>query len=245
MASKLSAGEKVCWYCVLTGALMVGGPGLFPDAFEWNGGQYAMGLVGLLIALSAFVSVFLFRARRKGRETLTSPSAKLLAHWTYKTGEWAAFVGEDFEREQKMKWSLFRIVASLCLVIGGIFWVLDPDKGGPWVFGVMLSLVLVIMGVIVIGTRVSRDSRRGMVPEVRIADNGLLLGKELHLWKGWMARLENCDLVEGQPPCIEFVYSTPAKNGRQTNSVRVPAPQGRDQEVRELVDHFQSMIETS
>ena len=220
MASKLSAGEKVCWYCVLTGALMVGGPGLFPDAFEWNGGQYAMGLVGLLIALSAFVSVFLFRARRKGRETLTSPSAKLLAHWTYKTGEWAAFVGEDFEREQKMKWSLFRIVASLCLVIGGIFWVLDPDKGGPWVFGVMLSLVLVIMGVIVIGTRVSRDSRRGMV-------------------------LENCDLVEGQPPCIEFVYSTPAKNGRQTNSVRVPAPQGRDQEVRELVDHFQSMIETS
>jgi hypothetical protein len=197
------------------------------------------------MALSAFVSVFFFRARRKGRETLTSPTAKLLAHWTYSPGEWAAFVGEDFEREQKIKWGLFRIVASFCLIIGGIFWVLDPAKGGPWVFGVMLSLVLVITGVIVIGTRVSKKSRSGMAPEVRIADNGLLLGAELHLWKGWSARLEGCDMVEGQPPCLEFVYSTPAKNGRQTNSVRVPAPQGRDQEVLKLVDHFHSMIEAS
>jgi len=217
---------------------MVGGPCLYPDAFEWNGGQYAMGMVGLLIALSAFVSVFFFRVRRKGRETLTSPSAKLLAHWTYSPSEWAAFVGEDFEREQKIKWGLFRIVASFCLVIGGIFWVLDPDKGGPWVFGVMLSLVLVIMGVIVIGTRVSKKSRSGMAPEVRIADNGLLLGEELHLWKGWSACLEACDLVEGQPPCIEFVYSTPAKNRRQINSVRVPIPTDCDAEAAGIVAHF-------
>lgn len=87
MASKHSSGEKTCWCCVLTGALMIAGPCLFPDSFKWNGGQYAMGMVGLLIALSAFVSVFFFRVRRKGRETLTSPSARLLAHWTYQPGE--------------------------------------------------------------------------------------------------------------------------------------------------------------
>jgi len=245
MDSKLSAGERACWYCVLLGTLMVGGPAFFPDSFKWNGGQYAMGLVGLLIALSAFVSVFIFRSRRKGRESITNPGIKLVAHWTYSPGEWAAFVGEDFEREKMLKWSLFRIVASFCLIIGGIFWFLDPHEGGPWVFGVLLVLVFVIMGVIVIGTRVSKKSRSTMVPEVRIADNGLLLGEELHLWKGWSACLESCGVVDGQPPCIEFVYSTPAKNQRQINSVRVPIPTGFDGEAASVVAYFVGRRSTS
>ncbi len=245
MNSKLSTGEKVCWFCVVLGTLMVAGPFLFPDSFKWNGGQYAMAMVGLLIALSSFISVFFFRTRRKGREELSGSDAKLLAKWTYSPGEWQAFIGEDFEREKALKWSLFKIVASLCLGIGALFFIFDPRGGGPWVFAVMLGIVLIIVVVILIGTRATKKARSGMAPEVRISENGLLLGKELHLWKGWRARLEGCTIEKGTPPVVEFIYSTPAKNQRQINSVRVPAPQGRDMEVVELVAHFQTLIEKS
>ena len=62
----LSAGEKTCWLLTIFGAAMVAVPVCFDQQLEgWNGGQYALGLTGLLVAVTAFFSTFLFRRHRK------------------------------------------------------------------------------------------------------------------------------------------------------------------------------------
>jgi hypothetical protein len=128
------------------------------------------------------------------------------------------------------------------VTIGGFFFWMDPEEGGPWVLGVLLGLCAVIAGVILLTTSLQRKHRLAGAGEVRIGEDGLWLSGELHVWKGFGAKLEGCDVVAGRPPCIEFVYSTPAKNQRQVNSVRVPIPTGFDAEAAGLVAHFRAKL---
>jgi hypothetical protein len=58
---------------------------------------------------------------------------------------------------------------------------------------------------------------------VRIAADGLRLGQELHVWRGFGARLESVDF-DAEARRLVFSYSTRAKNQRQLNVVRVPVP---------------------
>jgi hypothetical protein len=234
----LSRGEKACWLLTLAGSAMVATPIVGGDQLaSWNGAQYALGLVGVLIGLTAFISSFLFRRRRLVRDALFDDT-KVLLRWTYDAAEWRSYSEEDFVRERKAKWKLFGVVAFFCVTIGGVFFVMDPHEGGPWVLGVLVGLCGVIAMVILLTTAAQRKRRLGGPGGVRIGEDGLWLSGELHVWNGFGARLESCGVIEGQPPCIEFVYSTPAKNQRQINSVRVPIPAGFDAEAAGLVAHF-------
>ena len=242
--SSLSTGEKVCWIISLLGfaALLV--PMIVPDPFEdWNGGQYAMQMVGLLFGLTFFISSFLFRSRRKVRSALFDDE-KLIARWTVEEAEWKAFTEEDFLVERKMKWVLFRIVAGFAIVIGGAFLIMDFDGGGPFVMGVMLFLVFACWLALVLGTRAQKNARQRNAGDVRISEDGLILGGELHTWRGFGARLESCAFVEETTLlCIEVVYSTPAKNQRQINSVRVPVPAVQRPAAEAVVGRLNEMIE--
>lgn len=233
----LSAGEKVCWSLTLLGTAMTVAPFVAEDFFRsWNGGQYAMVLIGLTMAIALAVSSFYFRRRRLVRDALFDEK-QLLVHWRYAETEWRSFVGEDYERERRAKWAMFRIVAFFCVVVGGGFALFDWE-GGRWVLAVLLGLCLIISLVIVATTRGQRARREAGGGEARIGEDGLWLSGELHVWNGFGARLESCDVIEGQPPCIEIVYSTPAKNQRQINSVRVPIPTGYDAEAAGIVVHL-------
>jgi hypothetical protein len=89
---------------------------------------------------------------------------------------------------------------------------------------------------------VVRKHRLKARAEVRIGEDGLLLGNEFHQWRGWGARLEQCEVDTGHPPFLAFTYSTPAKHGRQINTVRVPIPRNHDDEAAGLVAHFQQKL---
>lgn len=242
MKSGPGLAEKICWMLAALAAISAALPFCFSAAFHnWNGGQYALALVSMMIAPSAVISAFLFRARRRGRAALLDDQ-KILLRWTYDPDEWRAFVGEDFVRERRAKWQVYGIVAGFCVFFGVLFFVLDPHEGGQWVLGVMLGLCVLLAFVILVGTRVVRKHRLNARAEVRIGEDGLLLGNEFHQWRGWGARLEQCEVDTGHPPFLAFTYSTPAKHGRQINTVRVPIPRNHDDEAAGLVAHFQQKL---
>ncbi len=221
----------------LLGAAMTVAPFVAEDFFRpWNGGQYAMVMIGLTMAIALGISTRLFRRRRLVRATLFDET-QLLAHWRYGEVEWRRFVGEDFERECRNKWAMFRIVAFFCVVIGGGFALYDRE-GGRWVLAVLLGLCLVISIVIVKTTRAQRARRAAGDGEARLGEDGLWLGGELHVWRGFGARFERCRVIEGEVACLELVYSTLARSQRQIHSVRVPIPRGRRAEAGALVAHF-------
>jgi hypothetical protein len=242
MKDNLSRAEKICWTLAACAALSAALPLYFSEELRgWNGGQYALALVSMVIAPSAVISAFLFRARRRGRAALFD-DGKILLRWSYEPEEWRAFVGEDFLRERRAKWQVYGIVAGFCVFFGVLFFVLDPHQGGPWVLGVMLGLCVLLALVILVSTRAVQNQRLHARPEVRIGEDGLLLGNEFHQWKGWRARLEQCEVDTGHPPFLAFTYSTPARHGRQFNTVRVPIPRDHDDEAAGLLAHFREKI---
>jgi hypothetical protein len=98
--------ERICWVLAALVTLSAALPLYFSEELRgWNGGQYALALVSMVIAPSAVISAFLFRARRRGRAALLD-DRKILLRWTYEPEEWRAFVGEDFVRERRAKWQV-------------------------------------------------------------------------------------------------------------------------------------------
>jgi membrane protein implicated in regulation of membrane protease activity len=240
--SPLSTGEKVCWILSVAGFLAAILPFVFPDAFSsWGGGQYAMVMVGLLLGITLFISSFLFRSRRLVRQALLDDE-RLLARWTVDDAEWREFTEEDFLVELRMKRTLFRIVAGIALAMGLVFLSLDFEGGGPWVMAVMLFLILACWVAMTLGTRLQKNARQRHAGEVRVSDDGLMLGGELHVWNGFGARLESCAFVEERMPCIEIVYSTPAKNQRQINSVRAPVPAAHRPAAEAVVARLNALL---
>ena len=242
MKNGLSLAERICWMLAALATLSAVLPFCLSEELRgWNGGQYALALVSMVIAPSAVISAFLFRARGRGRAVLLD-DRKILLRWTYQPEEWAAFVVEDFVRERRAKWQVYGIVAGFCVFFGALFFALDPHEGGPWVLGVMLGLCALLAFIILVSTRLVRSHRLNARAEVRIGEDGLLLGNEIHQWKGWRTRLEECAIDTGHPPFLAFTYSTPAKGGRQINTVRVPIPRDHDDEAAGLVMHFQQKL---
>ncbi|MBE2213306.1 MAG: hypothetical protein IAE82_05495 [Opitutaceae bacterium] len=229
----MSRAEKVCWIVAAIGVACVAAPFVFEESLEPLGDLRWVGvLLGALIAPTAAISSFLFRGRAKGRASLLDDKS-LLAHWTFPAETWAGFVGEDDTRERRAKWRLFAIIAFWCVLFAIAFPLFDPEDGW-WVSVVMAGVLVVLALVIVVGSS-ARTRRLGRnSTEARIGPDGLLLAGELHLWRGWGARLEGVDVVTGHPPCLEITYSTPAKNQRQITTVRVPVPAGCDAEAAEV-----------
>ncbi len=229
----MSRAEKVCWIIAAIGAAAVAAPFVLEETLEPLGDVRWVGvMVGALIGPTAAISSFLFRGRAKARATVLDDKT-LLARWTYPADVWASFVGEDDTRERSAKWRMFAIVAFWCVLFGIGFPIFDPEDGW-WVTVVMVGLMAVIVVVILLGSAARTRTLARNVPEARIGQDGLMLAGELHLWRGWSARLEGVDVVTGHPPCLEITYSTPAKNQRQINTVRVPVPAGKDAEAAEV-----------
>ena len=229
--TKRTTAEKVCWSIAVVGVAVTVAPFVWGESVGM--GRYALALLGPLATGTALSVIPLYRARQRVAAAVDDES-QLLARWEVPVDEWAAWVIEDAGRERRSKWHLFCIVAMFSVAIGGFFAWMDP-KGGPWVLGVLLGLCAVIAVVVVLGTRHQQRRRQKGPREVRIGFDGLRLGEELHVWKGFGARLEGVELGVGQPPFIEIAYSTRAKNQRQINSVRVPIPRGGDAAAAEVV----------
>jgi hypothetical protein len=233
----MTRAEKVCWTITLLGAAAVVAPFAFEEAMEPLGdARFAGVMIGAMAGLTAFICAYMFRARGRVFERLRR-GENLVARWTYAPDEWKSFAAEDDVRERSSKWKLFGIVAFFCVLFGVAFPFFDPENG--WVVTmVMLGLVALIALVILATTSSRRRRMQGQVGDVKLGEDGLLLAGELHIWKGWGARLEEVSVLDGNPPCLAFTYSTPSKNSRQITTVRVPIPRGKDAEAADVAARF-------
>lgn len=233
----MTKAEKACWTIAVLGAAAVVAPFAFEETLRPLGDvRFAGVMLGALVGLTAFVCVFLFRSRGRALERLQD-GRDLLLHWNYTADEWQSFTAEEEVRERSAKWRLFGVVAFFCLVFGLGFPLFDPEDG--WIVTLMLLAVLALCALaIVAGELLRKHQLRSGTAEVRLAEDGMLLAGELHVWKGWDARVEEVGVVEGHPPCLTITYSTPSHNHRQITTVRVPIPHGKEAEAADVAARF-------
>lgn len=215
----------------LAGAAMMILPGLV--GLDGMSGGYALGFIGLFLVIAGVVTAAVYRSRFVALEKILA-SQDILAQWRYTPDEWQRYAAAEFEQESSDKRSLWLLIAAISAVIGGVFYVADPE-GGLVVAAILAGLLVVLAFFALAVPRLEYRRNRQSAGEAVIASNGIVLNGRLHVWDQWGSRLDGVSWVEGDPPVIAFDISYPGRSGRQSYTARVPVPRGQEAAARHVL----------
>jgi hypothetical protein len=208
-------------------------PLLFMDGMSGGFGIACLsGFVAMCCGIGA--AVFLFRGFALDK---ILRGEELVVHWTYSPEEWRRYSEAEYGRDRQLKFVLFCIIAGFALFFGVLFLIFGGD-GGRVVFFVMLGLIVLIGGVAALSIFLAHRSNETRLGEARISRIGVYLNRDLHNWNMVGARLDDVSLVREESLLVAFTYSYPSRTGRQSTTVRVPVPAGREGEAERVVAYF-------
>lgn len=191
---------------------------------------------GAIAALSGFCLVFFFRSRDRYRRLLLAGQG-VLARWSYTAAEWKDFSGAEVVRQSKgMRWLL---AITAFFMIAATIWKMNQDRDAGLFVGAVMLVTWIICWIVAhaAGKKYQRRAE-GPALAVLIGRNAMLVGDELHVWRGWGNLLHSAAVAEGPPKLVEITYSMQGRRARQFETVRVPVPVGREAEARTLVDQL-------
>jgi hypothetical protein len=163
--------------------------------------------------------------------------ATWVARWIYSKDEWDSHFKHNalgyFGSAREIL--TFGAVACSPTVLGWILW--QESGESVFLFG-MAGMTGGTLAAILLG-RLARIRRMRRLPgEAAIAESGLVIGDELHIWNGGERWLERVEVVAGRPACLSFTYTFRTDRDRLEKTVLVPIPTGRDSEAANVVLHF-------
>lgn len=233
----MSTGERVSWTTTLVGAGLVVAPFVSDSyAAALKEGAFALLFVGAIASLSGFCLVFFFRSRDRHRRALLAGEG-VLARWSYTEAEWKEFSGVEVVRQSAgLRWLLG--ITAFFMVVATIGKMSEDRRAGLFVGGTLL--VVWILCWLVGRATVRKFQRRAAGPalEVRIGRDAMVVGDELHVWRGWGHLLHSCAVIEGPPRQLKIVYSVQSRHSRPITEVHVPVPAGREAEAAQVVERL-------
>jgi hypothetical protein len=213
--------------------------GIFaPSIFGMDGfdGGFALATFSLVAAITTLIVAIMYQGRAGALDRILS-SKNLLAHWKYDPVEWQDYAEKEYVRAKKDKWNLFKLVAIISAVVGIGFAIFVPDSG--WIVLCALGgVLLLIVFVIITTTRYDYMINRKYVGEAYITADGIYLNRQLHMFRGWGAKLDSIGYDE-KDKLLSFVYSVPSRTGRNDYNLRVPVPLGKEKEAAQVLESFQ------
>ena len=203
-----------------------------------NGG-YAVSFVSLFIAISAAIVALFFRGRAAALDNIFA-GKNLLAHWTYQPAEWQSYADSEFHEQTELNKGLLWVIAAWALFFGGLCWLIDRD-GGRFVLFLMVGLIL-LLATVAFGLPRLRYLRQRRGPgDAWITPTAIYFDGNLLNWNSWGTRLESVgwrDPKGNVPALLEFMVSYIARTGRQSQTLRIPVPSGREAEARTVLSQF-------
>lgn len=214
------------------GLLMVFVPALF-DIDMMDGGG-ALIFIGIMLFISGILVSILFFNRSASLRRMFSGEG-LLAHWRYDDFTWTKHAEREYAFRKSVNRSMFFLIGGMCLFVGMIFFIIDPEDG-KYVFFVMAA-VTILIGITAFLTA-WLPYRRGKkkASEAFISPEGVYMSGQLHTWRGLGSRLETVKLTGENS--LEFTYSYLARTGRQDYVFHVPIPEGEIGKALYIVDYF-------
>jgi hypothetical protein len=229
----MGMAQIICWVMVLVSGLMVATGIIGMDSFKTYGAGPALMVVGLVVGLTSFICVFLFRSRDRCRRRLRE-GKDLLARWSLPEDEWRAFAHKEYETQRSEKKLLLLILGVIAIIAIIVCAVIDPTFG-VWMLCILGGTWILCLGASWLALRPYKINENSPAPEARVREDGLLLDATFHIWKGWGNRLEDVAISEGPPMQLDITYSVPTGRGsRTTMTAGVPVPAGKEQEAVEL-----------
>ncbi|MFA4836163.1 MAG: hypothetical protein WC749_08865 [Dehalococcoidia bacterium] len=213
-----------------------------PYSFGMDGpdGGFAISFAAIVFAIIGVVVTIMY-FRRAGALDNMVKGENLLAHWIYTPDEWQKYIEEEFAEDRAAKTRLFTMVAVISVVIGVGFYLFHRDD---LMFTLVIfgGLIVLIGFVAFLSIMLHRFQNRPGASEVYISRDGVYLSRQFHTWQGMGACLEDVRYKEENTfrPRLEFEYSTPGKDMRYYETVRVPVPFGKEEEARKILEEIKA-----
>jgi hypothetical protein len=211
---------------------------------EWAGWSTLAAMIGCFAIAGLITGITIIFAKRSEAKTVAALLAGqgVLAHWTYTPDVWQHYAAHEQARAQKY----FIIIACILTVVLLVpLTSLQLSSGGamdrslleaflvvfvPIAFAVALVWIVTVMP--------ARGLSRRPPGDAYISADGALLRDRYYPWSSWCVSLQSVRLEEGDPSVVEFTWTSPGYRTSQTHSVRIPVPEGREDEARKLISKF-------
>ena len=206
------------------------------DGFD---GGFALIFVAGFMVIMSFIIALIYRSRAKQLDKILSGEGRIIV-WRYAPDEWQRFVENDFKEEKQAKKFLFFLIAGISIVVGVILWIAVKDI---LIFFIALGIIPIVALPAFIVPRARYSKLMNSEPKALIAQKGTIVGKMFHLWVKMGARLDEVSIdTEEEPAMLVFQYSIPTRNGRQTETARIPVPRGKLNEAEQIKSYFITYI---
>jgi hypothetical protein len=216
----------------LLGILLIVVPGL--AGMDGMDGGFALGMAGLLVALTGVVTAAIFASRAARLRSILA-GQNLLAHWVYPPADLEAQVQRERREQSRHNRILLAIVAGWTLLFVVLFTAMGFLSGQgdsmPLFIGIMLG-VLAIVAAFAFGMPhlQARRARRSS-GEAFIAADGLYLNGALSTWNPPLNALDGVSMVEdgGKARLVFHLRSRTGPASFQDYTVEVPVPPGQEE----------------
>jgi|GEM_PF-2347229 len=209
---------------------------MLPSWFAIDGmdGGYAIRILGMLVGLTGlFVLPLMVRRRREYSALLAGTD--FVASWTYTRGEWAQANGSRRRLMRARNKALLICMDGMLLLAALVFLIWNPEDAGLGVAVILTGIAAVLALAAFVLPWLREHSSRRHPPGVCIGKDGLLYGRELHVWSGGLSRLESVS-YDGEESVLTVVYSTVSRTLRQEYPVYIPVPPGDAAEAKRAED---------
>jgi hypothetical protein len=219
----------ICALCTIFFAFMVFAPFIF--GMDGMDGGFAIAFISIVICLTAAITAVLFAYRAYRLEQIFGAP---IAHWEYEQEFWNKWAKEEYREEAEEKKGLLMLVGAICLIVGVAFVIFDPEAG-VFVFAMLIGLMVLLAIVAYLVPMLTKRKRLGTRGEVFFGKNGLWLGGDFHHWEPKpIFMLESAGIRGGKTPAMVFEYAAIARYGYQYQAVRLPIPDGKINEAKEI-----------
>ncbi len=202
------------------------------DGFD---GGFALSIGGGFIAMVGIIAAIIYFRLAASLDRIML-SENILAHWTYTPEEWKLYTEIEHKEDAAAKRGLFILIAIISMIVGIILFAIVQENA--------LIIALIILGIIAVVGMAAFFSTLGNylnnkrhLGEAYISLDGVYLNRQVHVWNSLGNILEAIyyDSPKNQSPRITITYSAPARNGRNSYTVRIPIPAGQEENARNIV----------
>ena len=205
---------------VLAGVSLI----VLPSGFGINGmdGGYALQILIVLVGITGLSVLPLMVKRHREFSALLSGTG-LVASWIYTHEQWAQANASRRQLVRVRNKALLICVDGMLLFAALVFLIWNPENAGLGVAAILMGIGGVVALAAFRFPWLSEHSSRRHPPAVYIGKDGLVYGRELHVWKGALARLKSVSYDEDKY-LLTVVYSTVGKPLKQDYPVYIPVP---------------------
>lgn len=206
--------------------------GIIIDSYDF----YWMIFVGLILGLTFFICMLMFLGQARRLDGMFQ-GRDLLARWHFDMSQQMKKAETEYKEQKARNKILLIIITLFFVVIGGLFVIFgfdDIEDAGMFI-AIMGSVLGLIILVAVIAPGAAYRKMKKSIPEVFVGPYSAWVMGQYVQWKAPMTKIRSVKLLSTETGAvIDVEFMIWQRYGYQQHNCRIPAPDGYENEARDV-----------